>query len=261
MAKRVQLICWKVEEARDTAAALRTAGYEVASDAFSKERGQALATNPPDAVVIDLNRQPMQGRDVALVLRTRKATRHVPLVFMGGEPEKVAKVQMSLPDAVYTTPGRLASAVKKAIANPPDEPIKPQSVLARYSGTPLPKKLGIKPNATVSLIDAPEDFEKTLGELPGGVAISRNSNATADLTLWFTTSRKNLERGIARMASRVGRDGLWIVWPKKAAAVASDVTQNNVRDIGLASGLVDYKVCAVDATWSGLKFARRKAVK
>lgn len=127
---------------------------------------------------------------------------------------------------------------------------------AGYSGTPLPQKLGIKAGSSVALVDAPRGFEATLGALPDGARVRRGARA-ADLVVWFVTSRRDLDGRVARIAGLTWA-GLWIAWPKKASGVASDVSEDVVRRVGLASGLVDYKVCAIDATWSGLKFARRK---
>jgi hypothetical protein len=76
--------------------------------------------------------------------------------------------------------------------------------------------------------------------------------------IWFTTSRRDLDRRVKSMSVLSGKDGLWIAWPKRASGLAADLSENEVRRAGLAAGLVDYKVCAIDATWSGLKFARRK---
>ncbi|MCB9896470.1 MAG: DUF3052 domain-containing protein [Planctomycetes bacterium] len=131
-------------------------------------------------------------------------------------------------------------------------------MLAGYSGTPLPKKLGIKPGARVGLLGAPDDFERTLGSLPPDVSLVRRPRGACDLLLWFVTRHADLARGVTSLAQRTGRDGVWICWPKKASGVATDVTQDAVRALGLAHGLVDYKIAAIDATWSGLKFAVRK---
>jgi hypothetical protein len=131
-------------------------------------------------------------------------------------------------------------------------------VLAGYSGTPLPKKLGIAEGNTVALIGAPEGFEKTLGDLPEGAKLRRTATGSPDLVLWFLRSRAVLEREIKKRAPLAARRGMWIVWPKKTSPLAGDVNENHVRAAGLAAGLVDYKVCAVDADWSGLKFAQRK---
>lgn len=126
-----------------------------------------------------------------------------------------------------------------------------------YSGTPLPRKLGIKPGCTLLLLGAPAGIEETLGALPDGVRIRRRG-ATADLAIWFVRSVKELEEKVALRATQVGSDGLWICWPKKASGVATDLSESLVREAALAHGIVDYKVAAIDATWSGLKFARRR---
>ena len=131
---------------------------------------------------------------------------------------------------------------------------------AGYSGTPLPKKLGIKAGAQVLLDSAPDGFEvDTLGELPDGVVVHRRAGKAAyDVVVAFradaTTYRRHLDRDIARITT----DGrLWVAWPKKASGVATDMSDHVVRSEGLAAGVVDTKVCAIDETWSGLMFVRR----
>ena len=102
------------------------------------------------------------------------------------------------------------------------------------------------------------ELEQTLGELPVGVRLRRQGRGQRDLTIWFVQFRKELEQRVDRFADLVGDGAIWIAWPKKAAEVVTDVTQHDVRKVALAAGLVDYKICAIDATWSGLKFATRK---
>ena len=210
-------------------------------------------------MIIDLSRVPSQGRDVALGIRKYKATRHVPLVFVEGESRKVERIQALLPDAVYTTWDHIADALEEAIAHPPAEPVVPESVMDAYAGTPLPKKLGIKSGSVVSLVNAPEGFEATLGELPKGATMREGGETPSDVTLWFTTSRAQLEQGITEMAKRAAGGGLWIIWPKKSSGVDSDLSQAAVREVAMAAGLVDFKVCSVDETWSGLRFAQKDA--
>ena len=163
-----------------------------------------------------------------------------------------------LPDAVCTSGRRIRGAVRRAIARPPRDPVRPTSVLAGYAGTPLPKKLGIKPGSTVRLVGAPRDFDTTLGALPEAVTLRRRGEGPRDLTIWFTRRLRELEHGIERMAGRVTTDKLWIVWAKKTSPLAADVSERDVRAAGLDHGLVDFKICAVDADWSGLLFSRRK---
>ena len=254
----VRLIHWNAAEARQQAEKLRAAGYEVDCDPPDAAALRRLKEDPPAAVVIDLGRLPSQGRDMGLVIRKVKATRHVPLVFVEGDSEKVARVKELLPDAVYTTWGRIRGSLRRAIAQPPADPVTPASVMAGYSGTPLPGKLGIKAGSVVTLVGAPKDFQQTLGRLPEGVTFRKQARSRCDLLIYFPKSSAELKRRIKGLGDLPGKGGLWVVWPKKSSGVASDLTQPVVRRIGLASGLVDYKVCSVDATWTGLRFARRK---
>ena len=129
--------------------------------------------------------------------------------------------------------------------------------LAGYSGTPLVKKLGVKPDSTLALVDAPRGFRRELVGLPAGARIRTRVTGRPDLSVWFVRSARALDSRIALMARAMGT-GLWIAWPKKASGVATDITEADVRAAGLARGLVDYKVCAVNETWSGLKFAKRR---
>lgn len=254
----VRLIHWQPAEAAGRIAKLKACGYEVEYAELDGDGFRALRKSPPAAFVIDLSRLPSQGRDVAMGLRGFKATRTVPLIFVDGEPEKIARIKQILPDATYTTWSRIRSALKSAIAAAPADPVKPASNLAGYSGTPLAKKLGIKPNSIVALINAPKDFVTTLGELPEGVKFTKRATGNHDLIIWFLRLRIELEDRINEMRALTGEGGIWLAWPKQASGVAGDLTQAIVRATALAAGLVDYKVCAIDAIWSGLKFARRK---
>lgn len=129
---------------------------------------------------------------------------------------------------------------------------------AGYSGTPLPKKLGIRENSVTALVRAPEGFERTLGALPPGVRLTRSGRGRRHLTVWFVRSTAELKRSITGMAAAAAQGGVWIAWPKQASGLMTDVNETVVREVGLAAGLVDHKICAIDATWSGLRFALRK---
>jgi hypothetical protein len=130
---------------------------------------------------------------------------------------------------------------------------------AGYSGTPLVRKLGIKPDARLGLIGAPDGFDATLGELPHGVRTRRRLGGQPfDVIVAFFARRSELERRLFTLAAALDpAGGLWIAWPKRASGVATDVTEDVVRDLGLAAGLVDNKVCAVDQVWSGLRLVYR----
>lgn len=128
---------------------------------------------------------------------------------------------------------------------------------AGYSGTPLPRKLGIKVGMKVRTFGAPEEFEELLGELPDGVRLLMRAE-DPDLTIWFVRRLRELQGGIRIMARECPAGGMWIAWPKQSSTLAGDVKESHVRAAGLEHGLVDYKVCAVSADWSGLKFAVRR---
>jgi hypothetical protein len=130
---------------------------------------------------------------------------------------------------------------------------------AGYSGTPLPKKLGIKPGHRVAFPGAPPEFAAALGELPADVAHADTAEGgKVDVAVLFATAADELRAAFGAWGPAVAPAGaLWIAWPKKASGVATELTEDRVRETGLAAGMVDVKVCAIDATWSGLKFVYR----
>ncbi len=131
--------------------------------------------------------------------------------------------------------------------------------MAGYSGTPLVKKLGFKEGFRVGLVNPPPGFKKELNPLPDDIKIIvGNLPKPLDLILLFADSQKTLKREFPKAALKLTEKGmLWIAWPKKASGVVTDLSDNSVRQIGLAAGLVDVKVCAVNDIWSGLKFVYR----
>jgi hypothetical protein len=132
--------------------------------------------------------------------------------------------------------------------------------MAGYSGTPLPKKLGIKEGHRIALLNPPEGFAGTLGTLPDAVRpqVGLEGKSPLDVVVLFVTRRANLLRQLPSIRRRMApAAGLWVAWPKKASGVATDVTEDVVRAIALPTGLVDNKVCAIDETWSGLRLVIR----
>jgi hypothetical protein len=134
--------------------------------------------------------------------------------------------------------------------------------VAGYSGTPLPKKLGIGEGHRVALLGAPDGFEKTLGDLPDGVRIVGAGKSEVDVAILFTRMRKDLEKGFRGASARLTpAGGLWIAWPKRASKIATDMNENVAREVILPTGFVDNKVCAIDDTWSGLRFVLRATLR
>jgi len=130
--------------------------------------------------------------------------------------------------------------------------------MAGYSGTPLVIKLGIKPGHRVALLQTPEGLDATLGELPADIIVVRQLRTPCDVLVFFTKSRSELQKQFLRLMRHLDpAGGLWIAWPKKASGVATDLTEDLVREVALANGLVDNKVCAIDEVWSGLRLVVR----
>jgi hypothetical protein len=130
--------------------------------------------------------------------------------------------------------------------------------VAGYSGTPLPKKLGIKEGHRVAVLRAPAGLHNFLRPLPDGVALRDRARGPLDVVLYFVTRRAELERRLDRLAASLDpAGGLWVAWPKRASSIDTDVTEDVVREVALPRGLVDNKVCAIDDVWSGLRLVIR----
>lgn len=255
--KTVRLIHWDEDQGLERRQQLEACGFEAA---FDFDEGPAfvlrqLRAGPPDAVVIDLTRRPSYGRELARSLRGAKATRHLPLVFVGGEPDKVKVTKLLLPDATYTTWAGAKAAIAGAIARPLKNPIDPGDLI---SARPTVAKLGVKPGFKVALLASPKGFAATLKPLPAKVTFTARPDDKVDLFLCFARSARELAAHLLAVQRVADRQTLWLIWPKKASGVKSDIDGNVVRKTGLAAGWVDYKVCSIDDTWSGLAFKRRK---
>jgi CheY-like chemotaxis protein len=254
----VRLIHSRSEKAEAGARVLERSGHTVDSTPVDPSSLRALRAHPPDVIVIDLARAPSRGRDLGLLLRKTAGTRDVPLVFAGGEADRVAHVESLLPDAVFTGWRSIRGAVVRAMSRRPSAPVVPESTFAAYAGTPLAKKLGIRPGSVVALVGAPSGFERRIDGLPEGAVVKRGARGRCDIIIWFARSRGEVGRRVGTLGGLAGVGGLWIAWPKRASGLDTDLTQVVVRRMGLAAGLVDYKVCSIDETWSGLRFTRRE---
>jgi hypothetical protein len=133
-------------------------------------------------------------------------------------------------------------------------------VTAGYSGTPLARKLGIKPDAVLGLLAAPPGIEDLLAPLPDGVTIRRRTRGRLDVVVLFADRRSVLQERFGQALEALDTDGgLWVAWPKKSSGVATDLDFDGVQRLGLDSGLVDNKVCAIDQVWTALRFVVRLA--
>jgi CheY-like chemotaxis protein len=258
--QRIRLVHWKEEEVPERAARLEAEGYAVDGEVPGTSIGvKALREDPPVAFVIDLGRLPSHGLEVARALRQSKALRQIPIVFVAGAEAKVVRVRGELPDAAYADWDGVGAALREAIAAPPAEPVVPESDSGPRSGRSLPAKLGVNSGSTVVLLDAPEGIEATLAPLPEGVTVRHGNRGAREMTIWFSTSRRAVEKRFAAVAETVGEGTLWMAWPKRSAGVETDLSEDVVRAVALPAGMVDTKVCAIDETWSGLRLTRRRS--
>jgi len=191
---------------------------------------------------------------LAVWLRGRKATRHVPLIFVGGEPDKVARIREVLPDAEFTDLVALPQALQsiREVANP----AQPPSIMDRYQGRTAAQKLGVRPGDKVAVIDPPRDYTTVLGEIPEGAELLEDTEQPCAVTLWFVHEPEPFLAALPTLRTLAGKTKLWLLWRKGSQ---NGITQNFVREAAIDAGLVDYKICAVDGRWSAIAFARKKS--
>ncbi len=254
---RIHLTSWDKSNLEIRINSLEKEGFEVLSSVPSnRDFFAAVESENPNAIVIDLERSPSQGRDIAVTFRTRKTSRAIPIVFVGGKT--VEEIRKLLPDATFTTWEKISMAIKQAYTHPLLNPLVPSSIFAAYSDVPLAKKLGIKADSNILALHAPPALDSLLGDLPEGATLCQDSSLGCDIVLWFIRSQKELRDEIVSISSRQDLKSLWMIWPKKTSTFSSDLTQKVVRETGLSHALVDYKICSLDTTWTGLCFAKRK---
>lgn len=252
---RIRVIHWKQDECGPKAAAVEALGYQADASKLASSSMREFWENPPAAVVIDLSRLPSHGIEVGALLRKGKQTRLIPLVFVEGEPEKVAKAKAAMPDARFTTYAKLGPVLESVLADPPREALVPKSMLSGLdSGVPLARKLGAKPGLILGLVNAPDGFESLIP----GVLTQRNPRGKVPLTMWFVESLAEYKAALPKIAKRAAEGGVWVVWPKRTKDRKPDINGNDVRPLALEYGLVDFKICAVDETWSAMRFAVKK---
>lgn len=259
---RVHLVHWDADDARGRVAALTALGHDAVylPGVSGTPLMRALRDGTADCFLIDLDRRPSHGREVGAALAASPATRHRPVVCAGGDDEAVARMRAVLPGAIFTPWARVRTALVRAqkAAAAPASPSSPPRREQLFATRTLVQKLGITRDEEVAVLGAPAGFAEMLGPLPAGARLKATARASAQRYLWFVTSRRELDQALGRLAALVTTQVAWIAWPKGAAGRRTGINGNDVREAGLAAGLVDFKVCSVDATWSGLAFTRRR---
>src|SRR5947209_940237 len=243
----------------ERAALLRSKGVVVDASPLEKLSSVVgeMARLNPSILVLDLDKTPSRGREIAIALRTSKAARHIPILFVGGLPEKVERIRAEIPDVHFAEWTDVSRKAEQLLKEPHAMPAAmPQR---SYSATPLPTKLGIRARMQVALVGAPDGFQEMLGELPEGASLGERITPKTGLGICFVRSWAELSGTVDLVAGQlpVGAS-VWLVYPKRGVRQTSDLNENVVRDAGLGAGLVDYKVCSIDSEWSALKFAHRK---
>jgi hypothetical protein len=253
----VRLFHWKAKEVGPLIAKLHAAGYEVVHNAETQSPSvREIKASGAVAVVIDLSRMPSHGKYVGAWLRGSKSTRQIPLVFVGGEAEKVAAIKRQMPDAVYASVAGIGGALKKAIGNPPSDPVVPRQMMETAPGRTAAQKMGIREGMVVGLIDPPADCLRVIGELPQGVVVEEDPRQVCPVTVWFVHDPAEYEAALPSRRTLAARSRLWIAWQKGRH---DGLNGNFVRERALAMGLVDYKICSLDGVWSGMVFTVKKA--
>lgn|GEM_PF-420510 len=263
LGRKVVLIHWNREEALVLASQMEYPAIAMfpASLSFLKELEQVS----PLALVFSLDRSPSKSRDFALQVRIRKGTRRIPILFVGGTPEWQGKIKALLPDAVCVGWDELNAALRdtKPLGS---DPYVPGSVFDPFAHRSAVEKLGIKPGMQVGLINGDLIPETLLQALPNGaiceplqtIADHKTAPDNLQLCLWFVRDASDLDAGMPMAVEAARRSPIWIASRKAVGKQPANPTQRTVQLAGLAAGLVDYKVCSIDATWTALLFRVRK---
>ena len=258
----IYFVHWHEAELLELSAPLRAAGHEVVGH-HSTNQPPRWEGFEPDVAVISLERLPAHGREVADWVRSAKKRRHVPVVFVGGKTEKVAETRRRFPDATYCAIEAVAKVAADAASHrnrttrAPEVHVNAAESSKQPSATPLARKLGVMDGVRFALVDPPDGFDRTLAA-PRGAVKTKSAGTECGVVVFFARSSRLLTTKLAKLkAGLAPKASLWLAWPKKTSALASDLSDEIVRQLGLRSGLVDVKVCAIDETWSGLKFVHR----
>jgi len=256
---RIRLFHWRFQEAEPLLKQLKSLGHEVE---YPNDKGletplRALRESRPDVIVIDLTRLPARGRNQAVAIRGQASIRNIPLVFVDGDREKVEKIRQELPDAIYVSRDKLASALKRA--KPLARPLTPV-----YSRRTPAEKLGIKSGSRIAVLDAPADYEKVIGPIPIGASLEEEPESVLPFTLWFARDVETYLAGLSRLRRlAVAQSRVCVIYPKRQAGDGESTNRLDLhfaRNAALRMGLVHYKTCSMDAKWTAMLMAVRSGV-
>jgi len=247
------MVSWNEKAAGERKQLLEAQGFRV-DPVMSHGTGMVgkLTAAAPLALVIDLDSKPAYGREVAIYLRNTMSIRHLPLVFVGGVADKIARVRAELPDAVYCGWDAVQAGINRAITAPPVRPVRPRARgEAVPSGSVLARKLDLRPDTQLVIQGDVIGLGKRLG-LEYEERIGRETG----MAILIVRTEHDLDAAFDYIAEQLPvKAGLWIVYPKRSGRLKTDFSQKDLLALGAARSLIGYKTCAVDADWSGQKFA------
>ena len=209
----------------------------------------------PDALVISLDRLPSHGRDIGYAFHKQKATRQVPLVYVGGDEDKIAKIRDLLPEASFTGWDRILATIHEAISNPAVTPPKPVRVV--ISEAPLHQKIGLKADMHIALMNAPAPLEKLVPGLPQGIRIYEQPAADeVAMTLWFVRSTDEFECDLPAIAAALGKKPrLWSFYQKGSK---KGFSWNGLLESAAIHRLSQFKIMRLNDVWTGVAFGRSR---
>ena len=253
--RRVALVCWS-KAAPEYKRALTGFGYKV-DPVISRGSGAIgkLAAAAPQAIIIDLDKQPAYGREIATVFRNSPSTVHMPLIFAGGLPEKIPNVRAEIPDAVYCAWKDVQAGIEQAIAKPPIRPVRPRARgEAVVSGSVLARKFRIKPEHSVAILGDVIGLGKRLA-----IEYDDRVSAQTSIALAVVRTANELEAALELASGQLPKKAiLWIVHPKQSGKLRSDFNQTDVVMRAPAFGFSGFMMCAVDADWSAFRLNWKK---
>ncbi|MBT9330466.1 hypothetical protein [Paracidobacterium acidisoli] len=253
--QNIALISWNTEAIGEQKQRLERAGFtlELSIHRSSGLIGK-LARAGVDAVVIDLSSKPSYGREIGIQLRGSPTTRPVPLVFAGGVEEKIALVRVEIPDAVYCSWEQIAAGVKHAIDHAPVRPVQPRTRGAgAVAGSVLARKMGLGGEVRTVILGDVIGLGRRLG-----IAYEEQIDAQTEIALAVVRTAREMEDVFGMLEAQLpAKAVLWVIHPKQSGKLRSDFTQTDVLATGLAHGFSGFKMCAVDADWSGARLVRK----
>ena len=251
----VYLFHWPLGAASGLAAQLETDGFSVTRHTGTQgTKAKQILESGAAAVVIDLSKLPSHGGAIAAWVRGTKSLRHLPIVFVNGDPVKVERMKQKIPDAVYTGQRGLPAALRRAIREgAPAHPVIPPQMMESTRSTA--EKMGIRPGDRVAVLDAPRGYAQILGPLPPGATLLEDAAGDCAVVIWFIHDATGYRAALPQRRQLAAQHKLWVAWPKGRR---DGLNSNLVRETGIGMGLVDYKICSIDEHWSGIAFAVKK---